>query len=423
MVDNAITAFFDERKEDYRKKTIKASMSEQEVLQVNHEMEEKFSLANWLPDAARRAGQMSITSHPCTFSHPSARKNKNGYVTPVLASGTQAPDGYLRTGNIASELDAVGNAAAIDVYKFLNIQLADGRKLFEHIEKDSPLSRDLLSKCSVQYEELRQGFLKMVENAGGKQITSSKIKQVYFPLHESEHYHLLSLVTNSGTVFEMRKRIDGMRYGERLKELRKLRKENKYSHEGFSEIYNITTIAYGGTKPQNISILNNRNGGKARLLLSVPPSIAEREVRFPKRDFFRESLQYNEVKHSLKKLHNIFVSDKNSDIPQRKLRAGRDRQIDNILEVIINRAEAVKAQASVQYHAASDQLPAHQRVWLLSQTRVGNTEVNLWLDAVVEDIVSWIAHAYEKAEKKHVNLRGAEKDYIRSIVEAQKGVL
>ncbi|MEX6067038.1 type I-F CRISPR-associated protein Csy1 [Providencia hangzhouensis] len=31
-----------------------------------------------MPSAAKRAGQISLSTHPCTFSHPSSRKTKTG---------------------------------------------------------------------------------------------------------------------------------------------------------------------------------------------------------------------------------------------------------------------------------------------------------------------------------------------------------
>jgi len=103
MVDPAIDAFFEERG--------------------------VVSPETWLPNAAKRAGQMSLSTHPCTFSHPSARKNKNGYVTPVMANADSFADGYLRSGNVVVEIDALGNAAVLDVYKFLTLEMEDHKKL------------------------------------------------------------------------------------------------------------------------------------------------------------------------------------------------------------------------------------------------------------------------------------------------------
>ncbi|TOM54914.1 type I-F CRISPR-associated protein Csy1, partial [Vibrio parahaemolyticus] len=129
VIDPAIEAFFAERKEAWLKKNMSTAMDEQQLREKQQECEQNFSLSNWLPDAAKRAGQISISSHPCTFSHPSARKNKNGYVSSVIAKNRSQADGFLRSGNVSVEVDALGNAAALDVYKFLSLEMADRRSL------------------------------------------------------------------------------------------------------------------------------------------------------------------------------------------------------------------------------------------------------------------------------------------------------
>ena len=131
MLDPAIETFFSERKEGWLKKNIKAAMESWQVKEIEQECLTTFSLEMWLPNAAKRAGQISIATHPCTFSHPSARKNKNGYVSSVIANKEKANDGFLKTGNVVVETDALGNAAALDVYKFLMLKMQDNQTLLE----------------------------------------------------------------------------------------------------------------------------------------------------------------------------------------------------------------------------------------------------------------------------------------------------
>lgn len=197
MLDPAIEAFFAERKEGWLKKNLKASMSEAEVQQIEQQCEDTFALSQWLPNAAKRAGQISLSTHPCTFSHPSARKNKNGYVSAIIANAKQANDGFLRSSNVAVEPDALGNAAALDVYKFLTLQMQDGATLLAHIEAETQLAKTLLTLNNESYQEIRNGFLAM-SATDDSVVTSSKIKQVYFPVWlDDEDYHLLSILTPS----------------------------------------------------------------------------------------------------------------------------------------------------------------------------------------------------------------------------------
>ncbi|WP_321406064.1 type I-F CRISPR-associated protein Csy1 [Tolumonas auensis] len=310
MIDPAIDDFFAERKEAWLKKNISATMQEWEVREKEQECEQNFLLTNWLPDAAKRAGQISVASHPCTFSHPSARKNKNGYVSSIIAKNKPQADGFLRSGNVNVELDALGNAAALDVYKFLSLAMADQRTLLVHIEQESELAKQLLTLPNCDYQTLRDGFLKMID-IDQESISSSKIKQVYFPVADNE-YHLLSLLTHSGYLFELRKRLDVLRFGDEVKQARECRKLNQFHANGYREIFGLTTIGFGGTKPQNISVLNNQNAGKAHLLASIPPELKPRNLRLPKTDFFKECFTAWQAKEVLDALHSLLNTDYNN---------------------------------------------------------------------------------------------------------------
>ncbi len=192
MKDPAIAAFFEDRKEAWLKKNVKPSMETWEVKEKEVECDMLFSFEVWLPNAAKRAGQISISTHPCTFSHPSARKNKNGYVSSIITNPKSSNDGFLRSGNVQVPADALGNAAALDVYKFLSIITDDGKSLLSHLEEDSDLAKALFTIKSQDYEVLKNGFLAMTQS-DSEIVTSSKIKQVYFPV--ADDYHQLSILT------------------------------------------------------------------------------------------------------------------------------------------------------------------------------------------------------------------------------------
>ncbi|TDO96270.1 type I-F CRISPR-associated protein Csy1 [Marinomonas balearica] len=425
MQDPAIKAFFEERKAAWLKKNLKASMSEVEVRQTEQECDDVFALKNWLPNAAKRAGQMSISTHPCTFSHPSARKNKNGYASAIIAHSNRGEDGFLRTGNIDVEADALGNAAALDVYKFLTLKMEDGQSLIQHIEQDSEQSKSLLDLSNTAegetYEQLKQGFLAMT-SGDDNVITSSKIKQVYFPVSSdttNQAYHQLSILTPSGIVFEMRKRLDAMRFGDEIKAAREKRKSNE-QHENYREIYDLTTIGYGGTKPQNISVLNNQNGGKAHLLMSLPPQIEKRDIHFPNTDFFAQSINYFKCRDTFLRLHKLYQSDENN----MHVRADRDEMYQNTVDYIIETMWQVRSVASEQYLETVSQLNQTQTTWLCAHTAEIRDTTDDWLDAILSSITQFVFHGYEKVlGKKAIKLGDAEKKHMAKIVEQNKEML
>jgi len=417
MLDPAIQSYFSERKEAWMKKNLKTSMQDHEVKELEQVCEQQFSLNEWLPNAAKRAGQISMSTHPCTFSHPSARKNKNGYVSSVLAEIDRVEDGYLKTGNVSVATDALGNAAALDVYKFLTLTMEDGEHLLSHIQQETDLAKALLTIKAADYQDLRSGFLAMIEGAT-ESITSSKIKQVYFPVDDG--YHQLSLLSNSGMIYQLRARLDKLRFSDEVKELRDKKRKNEFSEQGFSEIYGLTTIGYGGTKPQNISVLNNQNGGKAHLLSSLPPSIEKRDVHFPKTDFFTESFKKYEYANNFKALHKLFQTDYNNI----KLRDAIDRNLQQIIDLIIEKMWSIRAISQQQFHADTPSLSSVQLTWLHDDFADEREKSEQWLNLLITEISAWLTRSYEKVlDKKAIKLGEAEHLHFAEVIERNREFL
>jgi len=419
MIDPAIKAFFIGKKEEWLKKNTKSSMTELELEEKSLECEDRFAPDNWLPDAARRAGQISMATHPCTFSHPSARKNKNGYVTPVVSAAGREADGFLRSGNVAVNKDALGNAAALDVYKFLTLKLQDDRMLLEHIQSDSQSAVELLTIQSETYEVLKSGFLEMVESEQSENaITSSKIKQVYFPSFEG--YHQLSLLSNSGIIYKLRKRIDDIRFSDEVKEQRKRRRDKIFSEHGFMELYDLTMIGYGGTKPQNISVFNNQNGGKAYLLRSAPPVLQKRYVYFPKENFFKNSFYQNEYRDVFEALHQLFKTNYNNV----NIREGRDYRLQELMTRIIGKMWAVRGVAKEQYRPEKSRLKPYQKIWLCEEHSQVREEENEWLDKLCNEISVWTIRTYKKLfGKQAITLGDDEHKQIVKIINQNREAL
>ena len=412
MNDPTIENYLRQRKEDWLKKKVKKSMSPEEVAKTEAEAEEKFSLNVWLQDAAKRAGQMSMATHPCTFSHPSARKTKRGDVTPIVFEGAFEADGLLRSGNVHDiEMDALGNAAVLDVYKLLDLRMDDGRRLIEHIKDESEIGRAVVSSAGGDYETVRNGFLAMLESPGDETVTSSKIKQVYFPVDED--YHLLSIITNAGIVHRMRTLIDKMRFSDEAKTFREARKKGECA-EDYMEIYDLVVLGYCGTKPQNVSVLNNAMGGRTYLLRSMPPKLTPRGIRFPKRDFFKEALFQKEVQQRFKALGKIAATDYNNV----NIRNARIRHYEALLEIVIESMWRIRTVSEAQFYEPTSHLPAWQKIWLVEAYRDKRTEDELWLKEVKEAIGRWIVAGIERYGPKDLKLGPEELDDIHKVIEA-----
>ena len=349
----------------------------------------------WLQGkATKQAKRRRMASHPCKFSHPDVSATK---ATPVIAKAERVADGYCRSGNIETQLklDSYGDAAALPVQTFLDLKMEDGQTLLEHIEQETELSKSQLSiLCKTgKYESLRDRFL-VVKQEDGPQRTSSKVKQVYFPVGNS--YHQLSILTPSMLIFEMKRRIGKMRFDDLTKEAQKLRKKNEYSETGYEEIFDLSVIGYGGSNKQNISTLNNQFGGRSYLLSSLPPSLQGRKVRLPRKDFFRDCLWSKDFEDRFTSLHKLLVVDVNN----LAIRQGRDEIVLFVFDRIVARVWQIRnEEAGWTKRERFQGLPTYQK-WVLDNSyarkREEEAKYSEHITKFLEESARWIVVEYEK---------------------------
>lgn len=421
MSDPAITAFFDERKASWLKKNLKASMSEVEVREKEMECEAVFSLEQWLPNAANRAKSRAMSTHPSKFSHPSTgvgkdnRKNTT-FVTPIISKSNFGCDGFLRSGNAEVVIDSIGNAGELDVDEFLNIPMIDGKSILSHLEMNSVYIQGIFSIETSDYQSIRSGLLAMIKSDGAVE-TSSKVKQVYFPVVDG--YHLLSLLTPSGLIFELKKRC---RLSDDEKIVRDKKKAGEFHAVGFRQIVDITVIGYGGANPWNISLLNKNNYGQSYLLLSAPPELKSRDIHFPQSDFFGQTVNYYQCKHQFYQLHKLYSRDENN----MHIRAEREEYYQSVIDHIIEKMWQVRSVAIEQYNPTLNQLSSAQKTWLCEQEeiKVLRNTTDDWLDDVVKSITTFVFHGYEKIlGKKAIKFGDAEHKHMQKLVLANREAL
>lgn len=382
-MNESIATFFTDRKAAWLKTKLKATEDADEQAAIQQEADDKFSLPIWLPDAARRAAWLSMVSHPGKFSHPSAKTSA------IIADSRQANDGYLRTGNVAYELDVFGNAAAMDVYKFLSLPLDDGQTVLQHLEQDSAQAQQLLNVPTAGYDSLRSGFLTVKQNDGVNK-TDGLVKQVYFPVDAD--YHLLSILTPAGLLTQTKSRIDAMRFSEATKQAKDSRRKNEHHADGFDDMLGLTVTLYGGTKPQNISVLNNQNAGRAYLLSSVPPMFESRQARLPTRHFFRNSLSARRFQDSFQTLDRLMHSGVNNV----HVREGIRNTLKYLIDSVLRQAFAIRLHDPGWSDKAHYQaLPMAQRIWLDDAYLEQRERSDDWLDEVAGDFARWIVNTYE----------------------------
>ncbi len=383
-MDIAINEFLDGRKAARLKSKLKVGISEAESAIIQDEIDKEFLLENWLPNAAKRAGQLSIVSHPGKFSHPSAK------TTPFIASAERVADGFIRTGNVDSQHDVLGNAAALDVYKFLSLKMPDGLTILQHLDQPTEVIKKALSIKSQSFDDIRAQFLE-IKSTGDEQFSSDLVKQVYFPF--SDDYHLLSILTPSGLMFDFRDRIQAMKFSDSVKVAREAKRKNEENSEGFDDIYNLAMIGYGGTKPQNISVLNSENGGKAYLLPCFPPELNRQYTTLPTFNFFAQTLWPKKYSDSFQSLHKLLMVDINNI----NIREGRDNIIRFVTNEIIDEVWLIRSmQGGWSVDERFGNLPKFQKVMLDAARDEEITNDDKSVEDFIHEMARWFISAYKK---------------------------
>ena len=403
----SIHTFLNERKELWLKDRVKKAENDVERAELQQQADDRFSLKEWLPDAAKRVSQLSMVSHPSKFSHPSAKTSS------VIAQVKSAQDGYLRSGNVHYPLDVFGNAAAMAVYKFLSLNLAEDYTVLTGFEHDHEDLKSLIEKSSLNFTSLKQAFL-VIKNDDTSSKTDHLVKQVYFPIADTE-YHLLSILTPSGLIARLKLAIDQLRFSEATKEAKEKRKKNEHDAIGYADIFDLTVTAYGGTQPQNVSVLNSQNAGRAYLLSSCPPILEKRTVRLPSIDFFAQCLYRKNYQDSFLQLHKFMQLDLNNIDIRTAIRNLIQFVIDQVLLKGFKIRDYYPEGWSQQEYYAS--LPKLQRVWLDSMYIEQRENDSEWRNELSEDIARWILRSYEKVISESEMLGTAEINDVKQRVE------
>lgn len=238
---------------------------------------EAYLPENWIPDAARRVGQIQQVTHALKYIHPDA-KGTNLNVMGNPHSGEL----LVGTHTVPEQCppDVVGNAAALDVYKFLRLEV-DGESLLARAIGADPAMQAALSANGELASAWMESFATLAESSGAP--TSHKLaKQLYWPLGGGQ-YHLLAPLFPTAMVHHVWSTIREDRFSEQAKAARDARRNYQAHPHGYREYPNVVIQKFGGTKPQNISQLNSERYGENLLLCSVPPSWQSDQIKPPMR--------------------------------------------------------------------------------------------------------------------------------------------
>ncbi len=357
--------------------------------------EERFSMASWIPNAAKRSLSLKYVTHTLKPIHGYAEGTELKIELQSLASLNEVGSHCL--GEVY-ELDITGNAAYLDVPKFLKLEY-EGKTLLELARVNDA---DLGAAFSSNPEEangLLQTFASLLESRGTP-ASHGYAKQLYWRVDDDAHddasYHLIAPLFGSALAHTVWQTLQEHRFGDTAKAARQARKDGADSDTPVHEYPHLAVRKMGGTKPQNISQLNSERGGNNPLLASLPPLWQTREQLPLSSKRLMARFGYRpEVKQTLQRLRQFLESNPPANLETRQR---RDAMVFDLLDEWLQLSATLRTVAPGWSQRPECQLSAAQKHWLdpegVSQAALDASaqapDVDDTLDTVAADLARWL---------------------------------
>ncbi|STZ07617.1 CRISPR type I-F/YPEST-associated protein Csy1 [Moraxella caprae] len=378
----------------------------------------KYQKQTWLSDAKKMATQLKFGTHISKGVHPDAKGDN------ITANATSCPFVGTHTLDTPS-LDANGNAAALPLASFFDWQVGD-IKIRQLITDKHPALVGAFHDDVAVCDDYRRIFYDTLTGKKDVPATHERNKQLFWALPDDE-YHLIIPLFASALSHDVFHKINHLRYSDANKQARDNRFKGKET-TAYVSVVDLATIQLGGTKPQNISQLVSRQGGKTYLLPSYPPTFTgSSDLSFAKtaKTIFGKSLAYV-VKDDMDELFKLLVRVNKNHKNTIDVRTVRDDILQNIILSVLQVAHAIRQKEAGWSKAYK--LALHQKYWL--DPKRGeldgedkfkrNHESKNWQNDVQKDFAHWIQNelekrlAYYQQEQKKKNKQAVELEFGRA---------
>jgi CRISPR-associated protein Csy1 len=349
-------------------------------------LREQFVPAAWLEDAARRVGQIQAVTHSLKPIHPDAKGSslfrEPGSLAPLNEVGSHSLGAVFET-------DVVGNAAALDVYKFLKLKHEEQSLLTLAMAADVDFGAALTAD-PVTAQAWMTAFAGLAEPRG-KFSSHTQAKQIYWPIgadpHDDAGYHLLAPLYPTSLVHRVYQTLQDDRFSEDAKAARKARKAGEWHARPVREYPNLAVQKLGGTKPQNISQLNSERRGDNCLFASLPPVWRSLTVRplVGVDSLFKVYRWRREVRVGARELRRFLEGDPASNL---KTRQRRDELVDALLDELIQFTAEVRTLDPGWHLDPQCDLPPTHCAWL--DPDATDDRPDDVIDHLASDFANWL---------------------------------
>ena len=354
LASGAIKAFlasqYEKKTETEQKQLVKAVESNDhekvtELKETLAEAKDKYSVANWIPDAATRmAKQLKFGTHISKGVHPMSRGDNISFDKTDDLSVT-----LIGTHSIESNyIDANSSAAALPLAAFFDFEIDDTTKIRDLILVDNTDFVASLAGDQSLAKTYQQNFKAALQNVITEPVTDERNKQLLWvtnayqgeDIDELNYINIIPLYPSVLT-HEMYQRINQLKFSDENKAARDNRFKKTADQQPYISLNNLATVQLGGTKSQNVGRLNNFQSGRNYLLPSLPPILNLADSTFKPSKFantiFAKSLA-NKVNPILQDIFYVVKSAKNTV----DIRDTRKEAMDEILKRIFEFANYMR---------------------------------------------------------------------------------
>lgn len=384
------------------------------------ELELRYEPKAWLTDAAKRAGQINLVTHAAKFTHGDSKSSS-------IFSEAVAQEGYLSSAAMSGlEPDAVGNAAALDVAKLLQMRIENGDSLLASLKRGDRSPLAAFTDDAAELAEWVSGFTRAF--TPGEPASHKLAKQGYFPV--GDDYHLLSPLFATSLAHAVHQRMIALRFGDDVKAIWKARREKTWHPASLTLFPDSAGMHFGGTKPQNISYLNSVRGGRTWLLSCQPPQWKRVEKKPTNlRSVFTFGGQFDRRANGKLQLL-VSLLTKTGGYTSFRIREAFDEYIDALIDLLFDVVSDLQREMWQNWTLDCPELKAHQQLWLDPWRTKTDEAFRLerdkddWQAKVAEDFALWLnarlrkalpdvgaveKHEWETRERLRTNLREMEK--------------
>lgn len=363
---------------------------EQKLLEKRAELISQYHPQNWLTEAAKRAGQISMVTHAPKYTHSDTR-GMGVYLRPEDVAAPADTNAYLHSQSIRELApDVVGNAAALDVARLLQ-QETQGQLLLTEVAAGESAALKDMARDEEQYQTWLQGLKNALQD---KELKSGQLsKQLYFPVESG--YHLISPLYATSLSQKLYDKLTDSFFSESAKSIREARKKGRYCADDLIRFPNIAIQSFGGTKPQNISQLNTSRYGRGYLMSSQPPTW-DTKTSIPsggKHSFWR---QYDRRAWRTARILRDYlerIAKRSSTVGRRDRRAAL---VDELVDTLLICAAEIQQLRGQRGWSAATELSFSEQLWLdpyrseLDLEFKLQREKNDWQSDIARQFSTWL---------------------------------